>query len=206
MTDVMADSFRDFERASGGAAIRRTLEAGETLFRQGDATVAVYGVVTGAVRLTRTAIDGRQVVVFRAEAGATFAEAALFADAYHCDAVADRPAVVAVFPTAALRSRLAADPESALRLAARLARQVQALRGQMELRNIRSAEDRVLAALVLRQDAASGLTRLPMPLKLFAAEIGLTHEALYRTIARLERAGRIARGPEGIRIREAGLA
>lgn len=204
MTATASASFDDLERAAAGTTGQRRLAAGDYLFHQGDRSRAVFGVIDGAVRLTRTVIDGRQVVLHRAEAGSTFAEAALFSDIYHCDAVADCPSTVAVFPIAILRARLGQSPELAMRLAARLARQVQSLRSQVELRNIRTAEERVLAALALRCDGTTGTAVLGSSLKLFAAEIGLTHEALYRSIAKLEQAGRIERNGREIRIFETG--
>ncbi len=192
------NSFAEFERAAGAAAWRRTLAPGECLFRQGDETAAVFGVVSGTVRLVRHVVDGRAVVLYRAGAGSTFAEPALFSPIYHCDAVAETEAAVVGFPTARLRLRMAEDTRLGLALAERLARQVHSLRGSLELRNIRSADERVLAALALRGDA-SGQVDLGGTLKTFAAEIGLTHEALYRALRRLESAGRLAR--DGGRLR-----
>lgn len=193
------DALDGLEQAIGKGVARRPLAAGECLFRQGDPAFAIFGLLAGTVRLVRHAADGRPVVMHRAEPGGTFAEAALFSDVYHCDAVADRTSTVMVFPTALLRRRMAESPELAVSLAARLARQVQALRAQAELRNIRSAEERLLAALALRCDPA-GRVRLGTTLKHFAAEIGLSHEALYRAVAKLERAGSIQRDAAGIRL------
>jgi CRP-like cAMP-binding protein len=84
-----------------------------------------------------------------------------------------------------------------------LARQVQALRARLEERTIRSARDRVLRRLVLAADAGGGTLRLGGTLMDLAAEIGLTHEALYRTLASLERDGAIARTKGRITLRKA---
>ncbi|HEV8407730.1 MAG TPA: cyclic nucleotide-binding domain-containing protein, partial [Sphingomicrobium sp.] len=64
----------------------RTLEAGEFLFRQGDRVNAIFKVDQGRMRLIRHTIDNRPVTLHTARAGDLFAEAALFADRYHCDA------------------------------------------------------------------------------------------------------------------------
>lgn len=195
-----ASNFDVFERTAGPAAWHRSLAPGETLFCQGDDTLAVFGVESGVVRLVRHASCGRTVVLYRAERGGTFAEAALFSPRYHCDAVAETASRVVGFPTALLRSRMQDCADLAMAVAARLARQVQGLRSQVELRNIRSAEDRVLAALALRGEAPGGGVELGGGLKLFAAEIGLTHEALYRTLRRLQNDGRIERRGRIIRL------
>lgn len=198
-----ASPFDVFEQAVGSAAWRRSLGPGETLFCQGDDTKAVFGVERGVMRLVRHAACGRTVVLYRAECGGTFAEAALFSPRYHCDAVAEVASRVVGFPTAVLRDHMRDCADLAMAVAARLARQVQGLRAQVELRNIRSAEERVMAALVLRGEAQGGQVDLRDRLKLFAAEIGLTHEALYRTLRRLENEGRIERRGGLIVLRQA---
>jgi CRP-like cAMP-binding protein len=58
----------------------RVLEAGETLFRQGDRATAIFAVDQGRLRLIRHTIDNRPVTLHTARAGELFAEAALFAD------------------------------------------------------------------------------------------------------------------------------
>jgi predicted Rossmann fold nucleotide-binding protein DprA/Smf involved in DNA uptake len=42
-------------------------------------------------------------------------------------------------------------------------------------------------------DAHDGRLAVPAGLKSLASELGVTHEALYRTLARLEREGRLCR-------------
>ena len=68
------------------------------------------------------------------------------------------------------------------------------LRTRIEQRNIRSARERVRHFLALNAGADGRTVALPGTLKELAAELGLTHEALYRTLAALERAGEIKRG------------
>ena len=173
--------------------VRRWLGRGEPLFRQGDPATAVYGVEAGRMRLVRHTAEGSAVTLAVARAGEALAEASLFAEVYHCDAVADLPSTVAAFPHRDLRAALRANADLAARFVALFARQVQELRARLELRNVRSARERVLAWLEL---VTSGPLAPPpdgRPLKDLAAELGLTPEALYRTLARLEREGAIAR-------------
>ena len=88
----------------------RTLEAGEVLFRQGDRANAIFEVEQGRMRLIRHTIDNRPVTLHTARAGELFAEAALFADRYHCDAVAASAARVLVHPKRALLAAFRGDP------------------------------------------------------------------------------------------------
>ena len=132
-----------------GSTIRE-LGSGDLLFRQGDKAAAIYKVESGRLRLIRRTVDDHLVVLHTARQGEFFAEAALFAEAYHCDAVAAAKSRVRVYPKATVMNALRADPALAEAFMARLARQLQELRARMELRNIRSARDRVVQYLRLR--------------------------------------------------------
>lgn len=193
--------------ALGGEATTRRLAPGEALFRQGDEAREIFTVLSGRVLLVRHTLAGQRVLLHDACAGELLAEAALFADAYHCDAVAATTAELRVLPKPALRVALRRDPALMLAFAGTLAHQVQALRGQLALRGLRLARERVLAGLALHAGPKDGTVRLSGTLMDLAAEIGLTHETLYRTLAALEREGRIERGPGGtIRLPQAGAA
>jgi len=133
------------------------------------------------------------VTLHVARDGETFAEAALWAEAYHCDGVAEAPSEVTVIPKTDLLVALEDSPQAALALARDLASQVRDLRTRLELRTIRSAPERIVAWLRLQASGDPPTVRLDRPWTEIAADIGLTHEAIYRALAVLERAGRIAR-------------
>jgi CRP-like cAMP-binding protein len=175
------------------ASSERTLKAGEALFRQGDKTVAFFEIVSGRVRLARVDRAGREAVLHVAGAGDTIAEASLFSPQYHCDAIAGADAVVRVYSKAEVLSAFARDPTLAQAFTATLARQVMNLRTRIEQRNIRSARDRLRHYFSVNADADGRSVTLSGTLKDLAAELGLTHEALYRTLAGLERSGEIKR-------------
>jgi CRP-like cAMP-binding protein len=175
------------------AASDRKLKAGETLFRLGDKTQNFFEVIAGRVRLSRVDRGGREVVLYVAGSGDTIAEASLFSPHYHCDAIASSAATVRAFPKAAMLAAFADDPKAAQSFAATLARQVMNLRTRLEQRNIRSARERLRHWLSVNTGADGRTVALSGTLKDVAAEIGLTHEALYRTLAALERGGEIRR-------------
>ena len=183
-----------------GSTVRR-LAAGEPLFRQGDAATAIFEVEQGRLRLIRHTIDSHPVVLHTARPGELFAEAALFADAYHCDAVAAAASQVRVYPKRQMLTAFRSDPALSERFMALLARQIHGLRTRLQQRNIRSARERVLQHLALAAGPRRTV-RLDGTLMDLAAEIGLTHEALYRTLAALEKEGAIARTKEGIVLRK----
>ncbi|HLY90778.1 MAG TPA: helix-turn-helix domain-containing protein, partial [Acetobacteraceae bacterium] len=75
-------------------------------------------------------------------------------------------------------------------------------RGRMELRNIGSARERVLQYLRLRAGALSRSVALEGQLQDIAAEIGVTRETLYRTLAALEDEGQLARSGSAILLKK----
>jgi CRP/FNR family transcriptional regulator, dissimilatory nitrate respiration regulator len=179
--------------AARSKAVDRKLKAGEPLFHLGDKTAGLYEVVSGRVRLARVDRTGHEVVLYVAGAGETIAEASLYSPAYHCDAIASSSALVRLYPKAAVLDAFAKDRKAALAFSATLARQVMNLRTRIEQRNIRSARERVRHFLALNIGADGRTVALPGTVKDLAAELGLTHEALYRTLAALEKAGEIRR-------------
>jgi CRP-like cAMP-binding protein len=162
--------------------------------------MAIYLVDRGRLRLERRTIDGRLVVIHTARPGEFFAEPSLFSDVYHCDAVATEACRVRIYPKDAVLAALRADPTQALSFLAVVARQLQDLRQRLELRNVRSAQERVLLFLGLHADA-KGRAAPSGQLQDIAAAIGLSREALYRTLAALEARGAIARTRSGIVIK-----
>jgi CRP/FNR family transcriptional regulator, dissimilatory nitrate respiration regulator len=188
-------------------ARERRLKAGEALFKLGDKSAGLVEVVSGRVRLARVDRSGREIVLFVAAPGDTIAEASLFSPRYHCDAVASTDATVRVYPKAAVLAAFARDPKAAQGFAAMLARQVMTLRTRLEQRNIRSARERVRHFLALNVgDDGRTVDLGGATLKETAAELGLTHEAFYRTLAALDRAGEIRRAGTTITLSRARAA
>jgi len=184
------DGFADWWDAVPHRA--RAFGKGETLFHRGDPVHAMFRVERGQIRLERRTIDGRLLILHSAKSGELIAEASLFAEAYHCDATASEESVVSVCPKAELLAAMAADPTRMLQLTRMIAHKLQDVRHKLELRNVRSASDRILLYLELKADTARSVT-VEGSLQDLASELGLTREAFYRTLASLERSGEIRR-------------
>lgn len=187
-------SERDWLPAAVRAAgFERALEAGQSLFHQGSRTAGLYEVVSGKVRLARIDRSGREAVLFSATAGDTIAEASLFSPTYHCDAIATTRAVVRLYPKAALLAEFQRSPKVAGAFMAMLSRQIMSLRTSLEQRNIHSARDRIRHYLAVNLQSDGRSVSLPGTLKDLAANLGLTHEALYRALADMQADGEIER-------------
>jgi len=172
---------------------RRSLARNEALFRQGEKVTAIYFVEAGRLRLERQTFDGRSLVVGTTSSGKFFVEAALFADIFHCDAVATEPSQVRIYPKAAVLNALRADPANAMSFLSLVAHQVIELRHRIEIMKVRSAKERVMLYLDLNADPDGRTVDLRSQLQDIASELGLTREVLYRTLAGLEQAGAIER-------------
>ena len=174
-------------------ATERKLAARQFLFRQGDASVGVYKVVSGKVKLEQTDLTGRPIVLGFVSTGDTIAEASLFASAYRSDATAMTESVVQVYAKTALIAELERNPRAALAFMVVLARRVVDVRNRLECRSLYSARDRVRHYLEHNAQPRDRTVVMPSTLKDLASELGLTHEALYRTLSEMEAEGEIVR-------------
>jgi CRP-like cAMP-binding protein len=181
-------------------AADRQLNEGDALFRLGDKPTGLCEVITGRVKLVRVDRTGHELVLHVAGPGETIGEASLFSPRYHCDAVAISDATVRVYPKQELLAAFDRDPKAMRTFSAALAHQVMDLRTRLEQRNIRSARERVRHFLALNVTADTQVIEIRDTLKDLAAELGLTHEALYRTLAALERSGEIRRKGHKIKL------
>ena len=145
-------------------------------------------VLSGEVRLIRRDPHGREVVLQRSTGG-FIAEASLDNRVYHCDALAAQASMLLVFPAMAFLAAL--DQDVAFRRAwqSLLAREVRKLRSQCERLSLNSAADRILH--YIEAEGSNGVLNLTQSKKAWAAELGLTHEALYRTLRRLQDGGEL---------------
>ena len=200
MKPIASEILEGVPALAGVAAELKTVAAGTPVFRQGDRSRGIYLLLAGSVRLQRVTPDGSAVTLHQVRPGETFAEASLFSDRYHCDAVAETASRVGRYPKAALAAALRGDPESLWRFTADLAHGLQRLRSRYELKQIRSAPQRVLQFLRLRC-TADGSYAVPGALRDLAAELGLTQEALYRSLAALERDGMLSRSGSLLQVR-----
>jgi CRP-like cAMP-binding protein len=82
-----------------------------------------------------------------------------------------------------------------------LARQIMTLRTRLEQRNIHAARDRIRHYLALHVGPDGRTVALSGTLKDLAGELGLAHEALYRTLAEMAGDGEIERLEGRIRLK-----
>ena len=188
----MSDALEILRPLGTGRPVERHLQADETLFLTGERITHLFVVLTGRVDLLRHMPDGSVIKLQTAGSGELLAEASLFSQTYHCDAEGAGQSKLMAFSKPAVLTALEAKPDVAVALLGHFAGRLQALRGQAALLAVRSAHERVLAWLLMQPETGDGV-RIDRTWKQIAAEIGLTHEAVYRALARLEREGSIKR-------------
>ncbi len=159
------------------AAVTKTLGKGEYLFRQFDLTHSIYFMQAGRIQLQRTLESGTTIVVHQALPGESFAEASLFSEQYHCDAVCISDTILIQISKLNVLDRMKNDPDFSITVLEVMSKQVQHYRQRFQIASMKSAEERILAALSANLPYEH-VTEL-------AASIGLTHEASYRTLSQL---------------------
>ena len=173
------------------------LDKGESLFQQGATIERMFVLVRGRVRLLRHTVEGNAVVLHSGRAGEMIAEASLFSDTYHCSAIVDQHAEFHTLERNAALAQILDSPGNSRRVLKLLSHQVRNLRGLIEVRNIRSAQSRILAYLS-NMAGSDGRVILNASLRDIAYKLGLAHETLYRELSLLEKNGQITRPEPGI--------
>lgn len=161
---------------------------GDRLFLIGSRPVAMYFIEQGEVVLERTGLKGEQTVLQRARRGFV-GEASLQSDRYHCDARVLADSRVVRVPVVDMRDAMAADRAFAMRWVAMLNTELRRLRLQCERLTLTRVQDRVVH--LLETEGERGRYAVPAGLKSLAGELGVTHEALYRALSQLKKAGSV---------------
>lgn len=153
------------------------------LFHRGDRPRAMFFVMSGEVRLTRPSRAGSAVILQRARGGFV-AEASLDQPAYHCDAIAAERSVLLAVPRKAFIDALDCD-DFRRGWFSHLTRELRRVRAHAERLSLNTAWERIVHYIEAEGDG--GRLQLTQSKKAWAAELGLTHEALYRALAQMQR-------------------
>lgn len=163
---------------------------GDWIFRQKKKPVHMFYVASGEVILQRIGVQGESFVLQRTRHGFV-AEASLQSNSYHCDALVTVSGDLIAIPIESIRQTMLTDPVFAMRWMMMLNRELRRLRGQCERLSIKGVKGRLLHLIETEGDG--GRLSLGAGLKSLASELGVTHEALYRTVAELEKQGILRR-------------
>lgn len=177
LADLLPASLRD-------ACVTSIYAKGERLFAAGEKPFYMFFLSSGEVLLERTGRHGESVVLQRTRYGIV-SEASLQSARYHCDGKAVATSEITAVPISEIQAALEADPAFSKRWIGMLNREVKRLRLQCERLSMHRVQDRLMH--FLETEGQQGKYPLASGLKSLAAELGVTHEALYRCVAELEK-------------------
>ncbi len=186
LTQLLPASLHDLCQAEDFAA-------NTALFLTGEQPRWMFFVLTGEVVLERHGMDGQQACLQRCQSGFV-GEASVTSSRYHCDGRTTLSTRVTKVPIQALRQALKNDVAFAERWIAMLSREVRQLRLQNERLSLPKVQDRLLH--LIETEGTDGRYALTCSVKDLAKQLAVTHESLYRAIARLVEVGRIERGDD----------
>lgn len=175
---------------------------GQFLFHRNQKPQVIYAVKSGQVRLVHYTQSGQSISYYTVHSGEICAEVALFLDTYTCNAIAEASTQVLAFPKQAFLSTLQQDPDFAIAFMTQLSYRLHTTKTMLELRSIRSAQERVLHYLRLVLPPEQNTVVLEQPLKDIAADLGISPEVLSRTLTQLAMDGAIVREKRRITLLE----
>jgi CRP/FNR family transcriptional regulator, dissimilatory nitrate respiration regulator len=167
----------------------KSLERGDYLFREGEASHGFFLVQKGAINVHRVNPVGKEQVIRIFRAGESFAEATLASNAgFPADARAVETSQVLLVQKDGFLSLLKRQPEFALRMLAMMSVHLRTLVGQLEDLTLKDVETRLANWLSKRcpnPDSEQPVTiELKTTKRVLAAELGTVSETFSRTLAK----------------------
>ncbi|PSB24319.1 Crp/Fnr family transcriptional regulator [Stenomitos frigidus] len=178
------------------------LAVGQTLVAQHEPAEAIFILASGSIQLLNYTEDGQQINHYSVRVGESFAEVALFYEQYVCTAIAIAPSRVLVLPKQPFLTALKASTALAVIFMEQLAQRLHESKILLELRSIRSAQKRVLHYLQLNVQSDGITVNFDRSLKAIADDLGLTPEALSRSLKQLHRDEKINRRKRKVTLRK----
>ena len=165
--------------------VAHAFNKGDYLFHLGSVPEYMFFIVSGEAVLSRTSSHGETTTLQRCKGG-FLSEASLLTDVYHCDAIATHTGTAIALPIKAFRDALKKEDFS-LKWVKLLSREIMRLRTQSERLGLKDIKSKLIH--LIETEGKQGTLQLQSDYKSLASEIGVTHEALYRAIAALEKEG-----------------
>src|SRR6478609_1289920 len=182
-------------------AVPREFEAGEVVFREGDASDTCYVVRDGRARAIRTHRDGRTLTLATFGPGDIFGELALFEDERRSATVeAIEPTAVVAVLGPDMRRLMSEHSEIATRLVIALGRRLREMNERLSRQSFQTVQSRVAVVLreLVEREIDDGKAPDDVLVTATQAEVaqlaGSSRESASRFLAVLERAGVISQG------------
>lgn len=179
-----------------GAGVRKKYEKGQVIFFEGTKATGFHVVLSGVVKVYKTALDGREHVLHIFGPGEPFGEIVAFEEhgAYPAHSMAVEDSETLYIERRTLLSLMERDQTLALNMIAALSRRLKDFARQIESVALREAPAR-LAAYLLNASELKGEQSFDLDVSkgLLASMLGTTRETVSRTLTRMVDAGLISR-------------
>lgn len=196
-----------FERIAA-LATQRGYARGEVVFSQGDAGDALYAVVTGRIRISTGAADGREIFLNIMEPGDTFGEIALLDGGTRtATATATDAAELVSIRRAPLFELLEREPRAALELLRLCGERLRWTSGLLEDAALLDAPARLAKRLLslgeLHGEKTADGWRIRISQEELASFLGVTRQAVNQQLQEWKARGWVALGRGSVVVREA---
>jgi len=118
-------------------------------------------------------------------------------DAYHCDAIGTQSGQAIMLPIESLKDALT-DSKFSLKWVQLLSKEIMRLRTQSERLSLKDIRSKLIH--LIETEGKQGVLTLQSNYKSMASEIGVSHEALYRTMTVLEKEGVLKKLPNSLEL------
>ena len=174
MSSELIDCLRSYPHRT------RQVPPDSVVFRRDTHVRSLFIVVDGTVELHRTTEVGNTLVLQRAISSTVLAEASIYSERYHCDAVALERTKLLEFSKRKLLKSISDEARLAHLWGAYLSATIQNVRQRAAILSRRTVAERVDGWLAMNG------SKLPTKgqWKNIATEIGITPESLYRELAK----------------------
>ena len=176
--------------------VAHAFNKGDYLFHLGNIPEYMFFIVSGEAILSRTSSHGETTTLQRCKGG-FLSEASLLTDVYHCDAVATHTGTAIALPIKAFRDALKKEDFS-LKWVKLLSREIMRLRTQSERLRLKDIKSKLIH--LIETEGKNGILTLQSDYKSLASELGITHEALYRAISKMESDGFIYKTTDSLKL------
>lgn len=165
---------------------RKDFRKGQIVFNEGDPSRGFFLVVTGAVKVYRVGPDGRERVFHVVEAGDSFAEAAMFMDAYPAtaEALATTTTVIHIEKNG-FKQLLTRDPRLSLKVIGSLVKWLSHMRNALTDLTLKEVPGRFASYVLSLPVDPTRPIKINISKTTLAQTLGTTKETFSRLLRRL---------------------
>lgn len=182
-----------FPEALRQASVVRAVPEGDAIFHQGTAVSTFYRMISGSVRLTRTATPGAVATLQRANPGDWLIEPGPCDDLHGCTAVAACRSVILAIPAKQFRLELGRDAAFASAWGMEMADTAKLLLRRLERLSLRRVQERIVHYLATESEGHEATVYRTASMSAWARHLNIAPETLSRIVTEMRAQGQLER-------------